>query len=160
MNAQEQAELEDKMQEFLMSGGTMHELYGITEEELEALYTKGFQEYNAQQYEKAMETFAYLIYLKPDEKRYLFAFGAVLQVIKDYKKAIYYYSMAADQDILDPTITLHIVECLVALDMHSDALDALAILLQETASAPQWAGLYAKALAYQTLLTQKDMAEK
>lgn len=160
MNTQNRAQVEEQINEYLMAGGTMHELYGITSDELEALYTKGFQEYNAKQYSKAIETFSYLIYLNPYEKRFLFAFGALLQTVKDYKKAIYYYTLAAEQDIADPTITLHIVECLVALGMQEDALAALEILLQETVSEPKWSALYTKARAYQTLLTQKNTNEK
>ena len=155
MNAQEQAQLEEKMEEFLMAGGTMHELYGITQKELDALYIKGFQEYNAQQYEKAKQIFAYLLYLNSDEAKYWFAFGAVLHVFKRYEEALCYYAMAADKDILEPIYTLHMVECFIGLEKHSEALEALAILLKETESDPKQSELYAKALAYQTLLTQK-----
>ena len=157
MNPHDQTQLEQKMAEFFLAGGMPYELYGIAEQELEALYTKGFQEYNAQQYGKAIESFAYLISLKPDEKRYLFAFAATLQAVKDYKKAIYYYSMAAYQDMDDPTITLQVIECLIALKMYEDALAVLEVLLQETASDTQWSALHTKALAYQTLLAKKAL---
>lgn len=161
MDQFEQTQLEDKLTEFVLAGGMMYQAYGLTEEHLEALYAKAFQEYSTEQYTKALETFAYLLYLKSNEKRYLFAFGATLQAVKNYEKAIFYYGLAAEQDLSDPVITLHIVECLIALSLREEALDALEILCKETADDAQWAVLYSKAISYQSLLkpnhtTQKD----
>lgn len=160
MDNQEQAQLEEKMMEFMMAGGLPYEMYGITTEELEALYAKGYIEYSAQQFDKALTTFSYLAYLKTDEKKYLVAFAATLHAMKDYEKALQYYALAQNLDLRDPIITFHIIECLVALKKHQDALEALDILCKETIDQPQWAPLYAKALAYQDLLKQKRDTKK
>lgn len=156
MDTQAQEAFQDELADYMIAGGTLHALYGVTQEELEALYTRGFQQYSIGQYEKAMEDFAFLVTLKGDEKRYLFAFAAVLQVLKDYKRALFFYSRAAAQDMFDPIVTFHMVECLVALDMKSDALVMLRILLKETAKDAQWATLHTKAVAYRSLLAHAE----
>lgn len=150
---------EAAISDFMLAGGQLYQLYGITDEELEALYAKGYQEYNAQKLEQAAQNFAYLVHLKPNEKRYLFALGAVFQSMKNYKQAVYYYSMAANQDISDPMISLHLVECLVGMSMNQEALELLDIMCKETMDRPDYQALHVKACTYKTLLTKKNLNE-
>lgn len=158
-NAQKNKLAEDVM-DFVLSGGMLYEAYGITSEELEALYTKGYQEYVAKQYEKAFSTFSYLAYLKTDEARYLVGLAATLHAMKKYEEAIKYYATAQHFDIDDPTITFHIAECFIALKRKKEALEALNILCLETKDQPQWAPLYEKAMAYTELLSKKPEVKK
>lgn len=158
-NTQHNKLAEDVM-DFVLGGGMIYEAYGITEEELEALYAKGYQEYVSKQFDKAFSSFSYLAYLKANEKRYLVALAATLHAMKKYEEAIKYYATAQHYDIDDPTITFHIVECFIALKRRVEALEALNILCDEIVNQPQWAPLYNKALAYKELLTKKSQAKK
>jgi tetratricopeptide (TPR) repeat protein len=126
---------------------------GITQEELEAMYLKGYLEYQAGQHKQAAQSFAYCIYLKPDDARATQAFATTMQALKDYEKALFYYARLIVLDAGTPAIGFNIIDCCLALKQRAQAKEALSALMQEIS--PDDA-LYEKALGYKAILGMTD----
>jgi type III secretion system low calcium response chaperone LcrH/SycD len=130
--------------------------YEITDEEYEVLYRKAYQAYNNGLFNDALKLFGLAVYFNASETRFLFGFAATLQMLKIYDKAIFYYMLAAKQDLDDPEITFHLAECLLAQSMQEEAIEALKMTVQETNARPQYAQLHQKAQAYLVLAQKKQ----
>ena len=91
------------------NGATLKEVRGITNDELEAVYSLGFGYY----------TTGHL------STKYWFALGAVQQAQKDYQKAIASYGYSSFLDLENPKPQLHAAECYLALGDKGNAASAI-----------------------------------
>ena len=112
------------------NGATMKEVRGITNDELEAVYSLGFGYYNTGKYEDAQKLFEFLVLFDHLNTKYWFALGAVQQARKDYQKAIASYGYSSFLDLENPKPQFHAAECYLALGDKPNA--ASAILALET----------------------------
>ena len=65
------------------NGATLKEVRGITNDELEAVYSLGFGYYNTGKYEDAQKIFEFLVLFDHLNTKYWFALGAVQQARKN-----------------------------------------------------------------------------
>lgn len=106
---------------------TLADLVGTTQAELNAIYTRGYQAWNAGDLESATADFAYLALQQPLERRFLFAFACALKQQGEYHHALTLFTHTLAMQANDPFASFHIAECLLALnetDAARDALDA------------------------------------
>lgn len=107
---------------------TVRELKGITDAEMEAVYSLGFNFYRTGNIENAEKVFKFLVLFDHFEPKYWIGMGAVLQVKKMYDGAITAYAYASFLDIHDPKPQYHAAECYLAKGDRANAASALAAL--------------------------------
>ena len=115
---------------FIKDGATLKEVRGITNDELEAVYSLGFGYYNTGRFEDAQKLFEFLVLFDHLSTKYWFALGAVQQARKDFQKAIVSYGYSSFLDLENPKPQFHAAECYLALGDKANA--ASAILALET----------------------------
>jgi type III secretion system low calcium response chaperone LcrH/SycD len=124
--------LPEQIAELLAQGGTLGTVYNYDDTDYEVLYALGHSLYGQARYEEAMRTFGFLVVHNHMEKRYMNAFASSLQMIKSYKEAIKYYSMASLMDMRDPLPTYHTAECMIALGYTQEAREALQFVIRQS----------------------------
>ena len=107
------------------NGATLKEVRGITNDELEAVYSLGFGYYTTGKFEEAQKLFEFLVLFDHLSTKYWFALGAVQQAQKDYQKAIASYGYSSFLDLENPKPQLHAAECYLALGDKWNAASAI-----------------------------------
>ena len=108
--------------------GTVRELKGITDAEMEAIYALGFSFYRTGRYDDAEKVFRFLVLFDHLNAKYWTGMGAVQQVKKLYGEAITSYGYASFLDLSNPKPQYFAAECFLALGDKTNALSALASL--------------------------------
>ncbi|WP_298208969.1 SycD/LcrH family type III secretion system chaperone [Acidovorax sp.] len=137
--------------ELLANGGTVGSVYDYDDTDYEVLYALGHSVYSQTRYQDAMRIFGFLVTHNHMEKRFMNAFAASLQMLKSYKEAIKYYSMASLMDMGDPLPTYHTAECMIALGYTAEAKEALQFVLRQSET-PERAELKSRAQAMLDLM--------
>ena len=112
------------------TGATLKEVRGITNDELEAVYSLGFGYYNTGKFEDAQKLFEFLVLFDHLNTKYWFALGAVQQARKDFQKAIASYGYSSFLDLENPKPQFHAAECYLALGDKANAASAVMALEQ------------------------------
>ncbi len=110
---------------FVKDGTTLKEVRGITNDELEAVYSLGFGYYNTGRFDDAQKLFEFLVLFDHLNTKYWFALGAVQQARKDYLKAIASYGYSSFLDLENPKPQFHAAECYLALGDKANAASAI-----------------------------------
>ena len=108
--------------------GTIRELKGITDAEMEAIYSMGYSLYNTGRYDDAETVFRFLVLFDHQNPRYWIGLGAVQQVKKQYGDAVTSYGYASFLDLDNPKPQYYAAECFLALGDKENTLSALAAL--------------------------------
>lgn len=114
-------DLVQEVADFLLAGGTVGDMYGLSGEQLEPMYALGFSLYNQARWSEALKVFSFLTYHSHLEQRFHVARAACLQMLKQYENALQAYGLGYVLDASDPSVSLHIAECLLALGKKEDA---------------------------------------
>ena len=109
----------------IKDGATMKQIRGISNEELEAVYSLGFGYYTTGKFEEAQKLFEFLVLFDHLSTKYWFALGAVQQARKDYQKAIASYGYSSFLDLENPKPQFHAAECYLALGDKDNAASAI-----------------------------------
>ncbi len=125
-----EAEIEKAAKAMLEDCSTLKEFKGISNEELEAVYSLAFGYYTTGRYEDAFRLFQFLVLFDHLNPKFWLGMGAVQQVKKDYKGAIASYSYCSFLDLSNPKPQFHAAECYLALGDKENAASALAALEQ------------------------------
>ena len=112
------------------AGATLKEVRGITNDELEAVYSLGFGYYNTGKFEDAQKLFEFLVLFDHLSTKYWFALGAVQQARKDFQRAIASYGYSSFLDLENPKPQFHAAECYLALGDKANAASAIMALEQ------------------------------
>lgn len=110
---------------FVKDGATLKEIKGVTNDELEAVYSLGFGYYRTGRFEDAQKLFEFLVLFDHLNTKYWFALGAVQQAQKDYQKAIASYGYSSFLDLENPKPQYHAAECCLALGDKANAASAI-----------------------------------
>lgn len=110
---------------FLGEQATLKEFKGISNAELEAVYSLAFGYYQTGKYDEAGKLFQFLVLFDHLNPKFWLGMGAVQQVKKDYKGAITSYAYGSFLDLTNPKPQLHAAECYLALGDKENALSAL-----------------------------------
>ena len=108
--------------------GTVRELKGITDSEMEAVYSMGFSFYKTGRYDDAEKVFRFLVLFDHLNPKYWTGLGAVYQMKRNYKDAVTAYGYASFLDIKNPKPQFFAAECFAASGDKENALSALAAL--------------------------------
>lgn len=112
----------------LMKGGTMRDLKGVSDGEMETLYSIAYNYYTTGKYEEADTIFRYLVYLDHSNAKMWIGLGAVQQVRREFAMAVKSYAMASFLDLSNPKPQYYAAECYLALGDTVNAESALAAL--------------------------------
>ena len=115
---------------FVKDGATLKEVRGITNDELEAVYSLGFGYYNTGKFDDAQKLFEFLVLFDHLNAKYWFALGAVQQAKKMFDKAVSSYGYSSFLDLENPKPQFHAAECLLAMGDKGNAASAIMALEQ------------------------------
>ena|SRR6187402_468667 len=133
-------------------GATLKAVHGYTDEEFDALYALGYNFYNQGKFAEALQAFGFLLMHDQLERKYYKAFGSCQQMLKRYEDAVRNYSIASILDLTDPEPTFHSAECMVALGMPAEAIEALEIVVEATKGKAERQVMHDRAQAMMELL--------
>ncbi len=108
-----------------MNGSTVKELKGITNEEMEAVYSLAFNYYRTGKFDEAEKLFNFLALFDHLNQKFWVGVGAVRQVKKDFSGAVQAYGYASFLDLSNPKPQLHAAECFLALGDKRNAASSL-----------------------------------
>ncbi len=124
-----QAQIEEAAKKF-MNGSTIKELKGISNNELEAVYSLAFNYYRTGKFDEAEKLFNFLALFDHLNQKYWIGVGAVRQVKKDFSGAVQAYGYASFLDLANPKPQLHAAECFLAMGDKRNAASSLEALDQ------------------------------
>lgn len=145
-------DLAQEVADFLFAGGTVADIYGIDTKEMEPLYALGHNLYNQARWTEALKVFSFLSYHNHFEQRFHVARGACQQMLKQYEEALGAYGAAYVLDASDPSVSLHIAECLIALGKKEEARGALENVAELTATDPSFKQIAQRGAALSVLI--------
>ena len=119
------AKIAERMKAVMKDSATLKQLKGVTNEELEAVYSLAFGYYQTGKFEEALELFQFLVLFDHLNKKYCMGLGAVQQVLKAYQDAIVSYGYCSFLDLKNPKPQLHAAECYLALGDKKNAASAI-----------------------------------
>lgn len=91
------------------------ELYGISDEVLDAYYNAALKLMYDNRWEEAVDAFTFLIYLSSTIQRFWMGLGISLQTLKKFTEALQVYQVAEVLDPLDPFVHANSFQCCMAL---------------------------------------------
>lgn len=156
VTAEFEAMAQDVMAKVLKEGYTLNQLRGITPDELEAIYSVGFNFYQTGKFAEAEKIFRFLVLLNHLDSKYWTALGAVLQVQKNFDKAIEAYGMATFLDIHNSKSQYFAAECHLLQGNAEKALSALTALETYATSSPTSQEFLAKGKALKAKIEGKQ----
>ena len=111
-------------------GATIKELRGISNNELEAVYSLAFNYYRTGKFDEAEKLFNFLALFDHLNPKFWVGVGAVRQVKKDFSGAVQAYGYASFLDLSNPKPQLHAAECFLAMGDKRNAASSLEALDQ------------------------------
>ena len=159
MDKATEQQIQDAAKKFA-GGATLKEVKGISNEELESVYSLGFSYYRTGKFEDAQKLFEFLVLFDHLNSKYWFALGAVQQARKDFQKAIASYGYASFLDLENPKPQFHAAECFLALGDKANAASAVLALEQYAPQNTELGREYrAKAAALRATIGETAFAE-
>ena len=119
-----QTEIAEAAKKF-MDGATIKELKGITNDEMEAVYSLAFNYYRTGRYDEAEKLFNFLALFDHLNAKFWIGVGAVRQVKKNFTGAVQAYGYASFLDLNNPRPQLHAAECFLAMGDKRNAASSL-----------------------------------
>lgn len=100
---------------------------GTSENKIQEIYALAYTLYGNKEYAEASHLFRLLILARPADVKYWKAFGACLQMLKEYEQAIDCYQTAQNlnRDRPDPYLNVYIADCYFTMQKPEAGLKAL-----------------------------------
>lgn len=118
-------ELAELTTAFITEGLTFKAAKGISDADMEGIYSVGFNLYNSGKFEEAEKVFQFLCLFDHWNRKYWMGLGSTRQMLKQYPPALECYSYAALLKIEDPMAPLHAASCYLAMGDSVKAKSAL-----------------------------------
>ena len=109
-------------------GATLKQLKGVSNGELEAVYSLAYGYYRTGRYEEAGKLFQFLVLFDHLNAKFWFGLGAVQQAEKNFKDAVVSYGYCSFLKLDNPKPQLHAAERFLAMGDKRGAASALAAL--------------------------------
>ena len=106
-------------------GATLKQLKGVTNAELEAVYSLAFGYYRTGKFDEALKLFQFLVLFDHLNQKFWMGLGAVQQVLKDYQSAVTSYGYCSFLKLDNPKPQLHAAECFLAMGDKRNAASSL-----------------------------------
>ena len=119
------AKIANSVKTLIEKGATLKQLKGVTNEELEAVYSLAFGYYRTGKYEEALKLFQFLVLFDHLNQKYWLGLGAAQQVLKDYQNAVASYGYCSFLNLDNPKPQLHAAECFLAMGDRRNAASSL-----------------------------------
>ncbi len=119
------AKIADSVKQLIEKGATIKQLKGVSNQELEAVYSLAFGYYQTGRYDEAYKLFQFLVLFDHLNAKYWMGLGAVQQVLKDYQSAVVSYGYCSFLNLENPKPQLHAAECFLALGDKVNAASSL-----------------------------------
>lgn len=117
--------LEDFTPNVLLKNETLQKAFQITAFEMEEIYAQGYGYYEENCYQEATTVFRWLLVFNPFIVKYWMGFGACLQMLGQYERALHSYAMASMLDPENSLPHLQAARCYQALNNAEEAEIAL-----------------------------------
>jgi type III secretion system low calcium response chaperone LcrH/SycD len=104
---------------------TLASLRGFGEDDLNTIYKRAYEAWQAGEHEAAAMDFAYFAMHQPNDPRFMFALGYAMQHRGEFQEALNFYSRAVLMRKNDPGAIYRISQCLTELGDIDGARDAL-----------------------------------
>ena len=115
----------DAIKSLAMDGSTLKQLRGVSNDELEAVYSLAFSYYRTGKFDEALKLFQFLVLFDHLNAKYWFGQGAVQQALKDYQNAVVSYGYCSFLKLDNPKPQLHAAECFLAMGDKRNAASSL-----------------------------------
>ena len=115
----------DGVRNLVENNFTLKQLRGVTNAELEAVYSLAFSYYQTGRYDEALKLFQFLVLFDHLNAKYWMGLGAVQQVMKDFQNAVVSYGYCSFLKLDNPKPQLHAAECFLALGDRRNAASSL-----------------------------------
>ena len=116
---------ETKAMEVLAAGGTLKDLRGLNNDDIETVYAIGFNLYDQAKYYQAEPMFQFACLYGHTDPRYWMALGNCRQMNKKYQSAIDAYGFSYMLNIEDPWPSIQAAMCFLAMQNKEQAREAL-----------------------------------
>jgi len=129
MADKDNAEIAKAAKSLIQGEATLKQLKGVTNDELEAVYSLAFGYYQTGKFDEAQKLFQFLVLFDHLNAKFWFGLGAVQQAQKDFKNAVVSYGYCSFLKLDNPKPQLHAAECFLAMGdkrCAASALEALA----------------------------------
>lgn len=145
LTAEQKEVLIKQMESIYLGGQSIAEVFGLSEEELEVIYSFAFNYYKHGKYREARTIFTYLTKIKPNEPRFLFGAAASAHMLKDYFAASHFYFRCISVDWHNPVPWYHLGDCYHHMDREIEAGACYNAVIQRSKNKPAFEGLKKKA---------------
>jgi len=115
----------ESVKSLIKDGATLKQLKGVSNEELEAVYSLAFGYYRTGKYDEALKLFQFLVLFDHLNAKFWMGLGAVQQVLKDYQNAVVSYGYCSFLKLDNPKPQLHAAECFLAMGDKRNAASSL-----------------------------------
>ena len=119
------AKIAEGVKTLIQENATLKQLKGVTNAELEAVYSLAFGYYRTGKFDEALKLFQFLVLFDHLNAKYWFGFGAVHQALRDFQGAIASYGYCSFLNLENPKPQLHAAECFLALGDKRNAASSL-----------------------------------
>ena len=119
------AKIAESVKTLIQEQATLKQLKGVTNDELEAVYSLAFGYYQTGKYDEAHKLFQFLVLFDHLNAKYWFGLGATQQALKDYQNAAVSYGYCSFLKLDNPKPQLHAAECFLALGDKRNAASSL-----------------------------------
>lgn len=123
---------------YLAKGGSMRELRGLSESQLEAMYKVAYSRFNSALYEDALMIFRHLCLLDHNNYSYFLGLGATLAEMHCYAQAAATLTHAEKLNKRDPRASLVMGGCFVEMKKMALARQALTNAIQRAEKSKEW----------------------
>ena len=117
--------LADSIESLVKDGSTLKQLKGVSNDELEAVYSLAFSYYRTGKFDEALKLFQFLVLFDHLNAKYWFGQGATQQALKDYQSAVVSYGYCSFLKLDNPKPQLHAAECFLAMGDKRNAASSL-----------------------------------
>ena len=119
------AKITEGVRTLIEKRATLKQLKGVSNAELEAVYSLAFGYYRTGKYDEAAKLFQFLVLFDHLNAKFWFGLGAVQQALKDYSNAVASYGYCSFLNLENPKPQLHAAECFLALGDKRNAASSL-----------------------------------
>lgn len=149
---------EELMENIFENGMSPREAMGIGEGFVESAYLCGHTLFQSGKYNDAICVFKWLRMVEPFVYRYPFGIAACYHNLKDYQKAIGYYTMAASLDGENPEPYFYMADCFIMLNLNDGAVILLEKAIPIAKDKPKFASIYERSqMILKGLLAEKTV---
>ena len=119
------AKIAKGVEALIKDNATLKQLKGVTNAELEAVYSLAYGYYRTGKYDEALKLFQFLVLFDHLNAKYWLGLGAVQQVMKDFQNAVVSYGYCSFLNLANPKPQLHAAECFLAMGDKRNAASSL-----------------------------------